>query len=75
MDLLWQTFEDRSHLLKSLVRHQSITHSEGEKTFPYFLRDQYLRLDYFKRNAHQVIFATDWGWSSCSSCILQSTTI
>lgn len=38
MDLLWQTFENRSDLLKSLVRHQSITHSEGEKTFPYFLR-------------------------------------
>ncbi|UXV31493.1 M20/M25/M40 family metallo-hydrolase [Mammaliicoccus sciuri] len=55
MDLLWQTFEDRSDLLKSLVRHQSITHSEGEKTFPYFLREQYLKLDYFKRNAHQVM--------------------
>lgn len=36
MNLLWQTSKERENLLKKLVSHASITHSEGEKTFPYF---------------------------------------
>lgn len=55
MNFLWQTFETRRNLLKSLVKHDSITHSEGERTFPYFLKEQYLKLDYFKNNNEQVI--------------------
>ncbi len=55
MNFLWQTFEDRKNLLKNLVQHDSITHSEGEKSFPYFLKKQYLKLDYFKKYSDQVI--------------------
>lgn len=55
MRLLWQTSKDKENLLKDLVKHDSITHSEGEKSFPYFLKDQYLKLDYFKSKTEQVI--------------------
>ncbi|GGI43456.1 M20/M25/M40 family metallo-hydrolase [Mammaliicoccus stepanovicii] len=55
MTLLWQTAEEKENLLKSLVKHDSITHSEGEKTFPYFLKEQYLKLNYFKQNEEQVM--------------------
>ncbi|MEB8093186.1 M20/M25/M40 family metallo-hydrolase [Mammaliicoccus lentus] len=55
MNLLWQTSKEREKLLKKLVSHASITHSEGEKTFPYFLMNEYLKLDYFKSREDQII--------------------
>lgn len=36
MNLLWQTSKEREKLLKKLVSHASITHSEGEKHFLIF---------------------------------------
>ena len=30
---LWQTSKDREKLLKQFVSHDSVTHSDGEKTF------------------------------------------
>lgn len=55
MHTLWQTAEDRLALLKKLVRHDSITHSEGEKTFPKFLKNELMQLNYFKTHTTQIM--------------------
>ncbi|WBF52150.1 M20/M25/M40 family metallo-hydrolase [Macrococcoides canis] len=48
MNMLWQTPQDRIELLKRLVKNDSVTGSEGEQHFPFFLKQQLEQLDYFK---------------------------
>ncbi|UTH13905.1 M20/M25/M40 family metallo-hydrolase [Macrococcus equipercicus] len=57
MGYLWQTAADREALLKQIVKHDSITLSEGEKTFPYLVKALLQQLDYFKQHEEQVILA------------------
>ncbi|PHK49568.1 M20/M25/M40 family metallo-hydrolase [Staphylococcus edaphicus] len=55
---LWQTYEDRLTLLKQLVNHQSITNTEGELSFPDFLKQLLLQLSYFEKNKSHIILET-----------------
>ncbi|TDM12730.1 M20/M25/M40 family metallo-hydrolase [Macrococcus lamae] len=57
MEYLWQKPADREALLKQLVKHHSITRSEGEKSFPHLVKDLLLQLDYFKQNNNQIILS------------------
>lgn len=52
--LLWQTYEDRQDLLLRLVNHQTITHSAGEKTFPSFVKQLLLQLNYFQAHKDHI---------------------
>ncbi|MCE4971180.1 M20/M25/M40 family metallo-hydrolase [Staphylococcus chromogenes] len=54
MMMKWQTAADRETLLKQLVAHSSVTHSTGEKGFPYMIQEELLTLDYFKARPEQV---------------------
>ncbi|MCE4955695.1 M20/M25/M40 family metallo-hydrolase [Macrococcoides caseolyticum] len=47
MGLLWQTPEDRLALLKDLVKQDSITNSNGEVNFPFYIKETLKQLDYF----------------------------
>ncbi|WP_086428056.1 M20/M25/M40 family metallo-hydrolase [Staphylococcus cornubiensis] len=50
----WQTAAGRAKLLKQLVAHSSVTHSEGEQSFPYLVKEKLLSLDYFKSHPEQI---------------------
>ncbi|UTH03206.1 M20/M25/M40 family metallo-hydrolase [Macrococcoides canis] len=54
MTTLWQTPQDRIELLKVLVKNDSVTGSEGEQLFPYFLKQQLEQLDYFRNNESHI---------------------
>ncbi len=54
---IWQTAAAREQLLKQLVNHNSITLSEGERTFPYLVEELLKKLDYFNNRDEQVILA------------------
>ena len=62
MNKKWQTASDREILLKQLVAHSSVTHSTGEREFPYMIREELLTLDYFKTHPEHVkLIATNDG--------------
>lgn len=52
--LLWQTYEERQELLTRLVNHQTITHSTGERTFPSFVKQLLLQLNYFQEHKDHI---------------------
>ena len=54
---LWQTERDRVNLLKKLVKHDSVTYSEGEKQFPDLVKTELLKTNYFKSNEENIYFA------------------
>lgn len=54
MQTLWQNEQDRLTLLKQLVNHQSITNTQGEKTFPNLVNQLLFQLKYFKTNPNQI---------------------
>ncbi|WP_312039456.1 M20/M25/M40 family metallo-hydrolase [Macrococcoides bohemicum] len=54
MRLLWQTPADRIALLKDLVRHDSITNTEGEINFPFYIKQTLKQLDYFKQHDSHI---------------------
>lgn len=54
MNTLWQTPQDRIELLKRLVKNDSVTNSEGEQRFPFFLKQQLEQLDYFKETESHI---------------------
>lgn len=54
---LWQTERDRVNLLKKLVKHDSVTYSEGERQFPDLVKTELLKTDYFKSNEENIYFA------------------
>ncbi len=56
--LLWQTYEDRLILLKRLVNHQTVTNTEGELTFPSFIKQLLLQIPYFEKNQSQILLET-----------------
>lgn len=56
MRLLWQTPEDRIALLKDLVKHASITNTEGETNFPFYFKQTLKQLDYFKEYDSHIKF-------------------
>lgn len=51
---LWQTPEDRETLLKSIVKRNTITHSQGEKEFPAFIKGKLQQLTYFQEHPDQL---------------------
>ena len=57
MNGLWQTEDSRVELLKTLVKHDSITHSTGEKSFPDLVKSELLKLDYFNTHSDHIYFA------------------
>ncbi|UEX90459.1 M20/M25/M40 family metallo-hydrolase [Staphylococcus ratti] len=60
MNMKWQTASDREALLKQLVAHSSVTHSAGERTFPYMIRNKLMTIDYFKQHpGHVQLVATN----------------
>ncbi|KIX91772.1 arginine utilization protein RocB [Staphylococcus microti] len=54
MHTLWQTPESRAALLKQLVAHDSVTHSQGEQTFPTMIRDLLMQLPYFQQHPEYI---------------------
>ncbi len=54
---LWQNAEAREALLKQIVQFDSVTLSEGEKQFPFFIQQMLMELPYFKERKEQVILA------------------
>ncbi|MGK0576825.1 M20/M25/M40 family metallo-hydrolase [Macrococcus capreoli] len=54
MRLLWQTPEDRLALLKDLVQHNSITNTQGEVDFPFYIKQTLNQLDYFKAHESHI---------------------
>ncbi|MGW7854907.1 M20/M25/M40 family metallo-hydrolase [Staphylococcus xylosus] len=52
---LWQTYEDRLNLLKSLVKHETVTNTQGEITFPDFVKNLLLKLEYFQQHQSQIL--------------------
>ncbi|QLK86741.1 M20/M25/M40 family metallo-hydrolase [Staphylococcus sp. 17KM0847] len=50
MTAQWQTPEHREALLKKLVAHSSVTHSSGEKYFPYLIQEELSQLPYFQQH-------------------------
>ncbi|NQD99314.1 arginine utilization protein RocB, partial [Staphylococcus xylosus] len=52
---LWQTYEDRLKLLKNLVKHETVTNTQGEIAFPNFVKNLLLKLDYFQQHQSQVL--------------------
>ncbi len=52
---LWQTYEDRLNLLKSLVKHETVTSTQGEITFPNFVKNLLLKLEYFQQHQSQIL--------------------
>ena len=54
---IWQTEKDRINLLKKLVKHNSVTYSEGERQFPDLVKNELLKTDYFKSNEENIHFA------------------
>ncbi|EGQ3938901.1 arginine utilization protein RocB [Staphylococcus pseudintermedius] len=70
----WQTAAGRALLLKQLVAHQSVTHSEGEQSFPYLVKDQLMSLDYFKAHPEQIhLVPTDDGRHAVVALYLGAT--
>ncbi|ARJ50537.1 M20/M25/M40 family metallo-hydrolase [Staphylococcus lutrae] len=60
MNTQWQTPTERATLLKSLVAHESITHSKGEQTFPYFIKETLMSLKYFQHHPDHIrLVSTD----------------
>lgn len=55
---LWQTYEDRLNLLKSLVKHETVTSTQGEITFPNFVKNLLLKLEYFQQHQSQILLET-----------------
>lgn len=53
----WQSASTREQLLKQLVLHASITHSSGEKTFPYMIQDELMTLEYFQHHPEHLQLA------------------
>lgn len=51
---LWQSYEDRATLLNRLVKHQTVTNTEGELTFPSFIKQLLLQLTYFQTNKSHI---------------------
>lgn len=56
MRLLWQTPEDRLVLLKDLVKHDSITNTDGEVNFPFYIKQTLKQLDYFNQHESHIQF-------------------
>ncbi|WP_414043572.1 M20/M25/M40 family metallo-hydrolase [Macrococcus sp. EM39E] len=56
MRLLWQTPEDRLSLLKDLVKHDSITNTDGEVNFPFYIKQTLKQLDYFSEHESHIKF-------------------
>lgn len=54
MHTLWQTPKSRAALLKQLVVHSSVTHSQGEKTFPMMVRNLLMQLPYFQQHPEYI---------------------
>ncbi|MBI5974328.1 M20/M25/M40 family metallo-hydrolase [Staphylococcus canis] len=54
MTKLWQSQAGRKQLLKHLVAHHSVTHSEGERTFPNLVKQQLMQLTYFKQHPDHI---------------------
>ncbi|RXK18789.1 M20/M25/M40 family metallo-hydrolase [Macrococcus sp. DPC7161] len=54
MSMLWQTKESRIQLLKDIVAHDSVTGSQGELSFPYFIKEELMKLDYFNQNESHI---------------------
>lgn len=54
METNWQTPEGRSELLKQLVAHSSVTHSQGEVTFPTYVHDLLMSLPYFQQHPEYI---------------------
>ncbi|MFC6293014.1 arginine utilization protein RocB [Macrococcus epidermidis] len=52
----WQTSEDRLKLLKELVKQDSITNSEGEVNFPFYIKRTLKQLEYFNKNESHIKF-------------------
>src|SRR5699024_1947989 len=52
--LLWQSYQSRLDLFKRLVNHQSITNTEGELTFPSFIKQLLLQLTYFQEYKNNI---------------------
>ncbi|MGO1387663.1 MAG: M20/M25/M40 family metallo-hydrolase [Staphylococcus equorum] len=52
--LLWQSYENRLNLLKRLVNHPTVTNSEGELTFPNFVKQLLLQLTYFQEHKKHI---------------------
>lgn len=61
MKQMWQTAEAREQLLNELVKHQSISLSEGEKTFPYMVKEKLESLPYFQQHEHVQLVETGDG--------------
>ncbi|TDM02264.1 M20/M25/M40 family metallo-hydrolase [Macrococcus carouselicus] len=57
MEGLWQSAEAREALLKDIVKFDSVTLSQGEKAFPYFIQQMLLELPYFKEHREQLVLA------------------
>ena len=52
---LWQTYEDRLNLLKSLVKRETVTNTQGQITFPDFVKNLLLKLEYFQQHQSQIL--------------------
>ena len=54
-EMLWQTPEQRAALLKRIVGHPSVTLSQGERDFPYFLQGELKQLAYFESHPEHIV--------------------
>ncbi|REH98602.1 arginine utilization protein RocB, partial [Staphylococcus felis] len=50
----WQSKLSRETLLKQLVAHSSVTHSSGERQFPYMIQDELMTLNYYKQHPELI---------------------
>lgn len=54
--LLWQSPEDRLKLLKDLVKHDSVTNTDGEINFPFYVKRTLMQLEYYNKYESHIKF-------------------
>lgn len=59
--LQWQTPQAREQLLRKLVQHHSISLTEGEKTFPFMVKEMLENNEHFKNNSNIELVPTGDG--------------
>lgn len=51
---LWQNEKERLALLKRLVKHPTVTNTQGEKSFPSLVHQLLSQLNYFQKNSDHI---------------------
>ncbi|WP_414055992.1 M20/M25/M40 family metallo-hydrolase [Macrococcus equi] len=72
MRSLWQTPEDRLNLLKELVKQDSITNTDGEVNFPFYIKQTLKQLEYFNKHESHIRFIETYDHKNAVAAMYRS---